>query len=209
MIQASSAWKCSEANRDATKATIYIQVFNEERTTRENQPKNHLCGFFNMWAKIREKENSKIWINKNNFFLQFYYQMWPIMTYKPTPDCWLKAVRSWHWLINPLWSNLKVLLLKAQQLQNYIKPQEFNTWNFEHVILSWQRHISLLDASKKRWAARLLEHCKLKEDRVQPAAASLHLPWFFSLNRFFVAGRNISINSGTFLMTWTAHNAAC
>lgn len=38
---------------------------------------------------------------------------------------------------------------------------------------------------------------------------SLHLPWFFSLSRFFVAGRNISISSGTFLMTWTAHNAAC
>lgn len=38
---------------------------------------------------------------------------------------------------------------------------------------------------------------------------SLHLPWFFSLSRFFVAGRNISMSSGTFLMTWTAHNAAC
>lgn len=37
----------------------------------------------------------------------------------------------------------------------------------------------------------------------------LHSPWFFSLSRFFVAGRNISISSGTFLMTCTAHKAAC
>ena len=37
---------------------------------------------------------------------------------------------------------------------------------------------------------------------------SITLPWFFSFSKFFVAGKNISISSGTFLITWTAHSAA-
>lgn len=47
-----------------------------------------------------------------------------------------------------------------------------------------------------------------KKNHIQTTTLSFDVPWFFSDNRDLVAGKNISINSGTFKMIRKAHKAA-
>ena len=76
---------------------------------------------------------------------------------------------------------------------------------------SWKRCPSTAES----WVHCVRQRPRLPEDYcLSPSPSVLHeciqitLPWFFSFNKFFVAGKNISISSGTFLMTWTAQSAA-
>lgn len=97
-----------------------------------------------------------------------------------------------------------------ESISNY-KSRIWEKWDLTHQPL----------LAKCLSTAKRQVHCTQRESQnsLKPFSLSsfpsvLHkhiqitLPWFFSFNKFFVAGKNISISSGTFLMTWTAHSAA-
>lgn len=147
------------------------------------------------------KRNCKILIEKPLFAVLLR----PITSSKSTCDKYNKAVTLWHLIINPLWPARNVLGWRFQQPQNYIWNLRFCFFHADGLILhSWP-------CEERDGLAGCSEHWTegIHSTGSQQQPHSLHLPWFFSLSRFFVAGRNISISSGTFLITWTAHNAAC
>lgn len=153
---------------------------------------------FKMWEQLIVKHESK-----RTAFLCSFTTTHHVL--KANMWQYNKAVTLWHLIINPLWPARNVLGWRFQQPQNYIWNLRFWFFHPDGLILrSWPRE-------ERDGLASCYEHWTegIHGTGRQQQPHSLHLPWFFSLSRFFVAGRNISISSGTFLITWTAHNAAC
>lgn len=108
-----------------------------------------------------------------------------------------------RWLLHKIWryDHLYIIL----NINNVIQDQNWkvgllwrNQFNCKATI--WQARPMV---TVKPWNTGLTLLFLLLYEFIQ-----ITLPWFFSFNKFFVAGKNISISSGTFLMTWTAHSAA-